>query len=430
MIENLADISLEQLVIKSCIESENFYEVSEIIKDIHFFKEEHQVIWRVIKDLDDRGSDRSAEMVHLELTKHKGEFLGILKLIWAKKAMPNLKVLCVELIEWFNKRELYKLSLTIQESLNEKEKSSLIAKKIDESTINLDVGIGTKAKSAKEWRLMYEQSPALPMFSTGISFIDDALGGGVEGGQLIIVMGDPEAGKTIMTTQVLRNVSAGNPTLFFCFEFTVRQFLKVNLKRKSDFNEDNLFIINDGYALSDVEREVKIWIKKGVRFVVIDSQMRVDNSENKGTVEQMESEKFNKLAKLCHKYEIIILFIAQQGKEDTKGGTQSPMGTKKGAHEANQIWYIHKKKPKYDESGNDENKEIREFEISKNKQNGRHFKTEVKLNPVILEFFRKYNKSAEPKVTTFTEDSKGKHIPVEIVKETQEQMEIDVPQIL
>ena len=205
----------------------------------------------------------------------------------------------------------------------------------------------------------------------------------------------------MISTQILRNVSKGFKTLFFCFEFTVGAFIQQNIDVKRKFNEDNLLIINDGYTLGDVEREIKIFSKEGGRFVIIDSQMRVDNTIKGATAEQNESEKFSTLAKLCHRLNIIILFIAQQGKEDTKGGTHSPMGTKKGAHEANQIWYIHKLKPKYDENGNDENKEIRELEISKNKQTGKHFKTEIRLNTAVLEFFRRYAKAKEPEVIKY-----------------------------
>ena len=176
--------------------------------------------------------------------------------------------------------------------------------------------------------------------------------------------------------------------LFYRFRRAYYRFCSKNINKK------NLFIVNDGYDLSDVTREIKIFAKKGGRFVVIDSQMRVENSENKGTTEQSESEKFSKLAKLAHSLELLIFFIAQQGKEDSKGGTHSPMGTKKGAHEANQIWYIHKLKPKYEDGSDiDINAHKRLFEVSKNKQNGRHFKTEISLNPVLLEFVRKYNKS-------------------------------------
>ncbi len=428
MIENLVKKDLEQIFLSSCVHSENFHEVSEIVKKNHFYDEEHKIIWETIKEIDNRGSEISPALVSIELMKKETDCLSSFKLVMAQTPMPSLNILAVEIIEWFNKRELYRLSLQIQEQLQQKAPSAYIAKEIDDAVMNLDVGVGTKAKSSREWRIYYGKTPDLPLYATGVSFIDDALGGGAEGGQLILVMGDPEAGKTIMTTQILRNISNGFPTLFFCFEFTVRQFLKINTKRKTEFNEDNLFIINEGYSLSDVEREIKIWSKKGVRFIVIDSQMRVDNSENKGTVEQMESEKFNKLAKLCHSLEVIILFIAQQGKEDTKGGTHSPMGTKKGAHEANQIWYIHKKKPKFDEAGNDENKEVREFEISKNKQNGRHFRTEVKLNPVLLEFTRKYKDREKPKETMFTNDGKGGKIKVEVME--TENTNVELPTLL
>jgi archaellum biogenesis ATPase FlaH len=267
------------------------------------------------------------------------------------------------------------------------------------------------AKSYEEYEKEFESKKTEPIYETKVSFVDSALGGGIEQGQLILIMGDAEAGKTLLSTQILRNVSAGFKTLFFCFEFTIDSFIKQNKAKKREFNKQNMTIINDGYTLDNVVKEIKIFAKEGGKFVLIDSQMRIDNGSTQGTVEQMESEKFSTLAKLCHRLNIIILLIAQQGKEDTKGGVHSPMGSKKGAHEANQIWYIHKLKPKYDEEGNDLNKEVRYFELSKNKQNGRHFKTEIRLNPFDLEFKRKYDKEVE--VTEFKSDSQ-EDIQVEI----------------
>jgi RecA/RadA recombinase len=316
-------------------------------------------------------------------------------------AQPDIKHQAIEIIELFNKRELYKQSLLIQQNLNSGINSTNIIQTTENIFSKLTVGTSSRAKTHTVWKQEYLSKPRIPKYSTGVSFIDDALDGGIEAGQFILVMGDPEAGKTMISTQILRNVSKGFKTLFFCFEFTVGAFIQQNIDVKRKFNEDNLLIINDGYTLGDVEREIKIFAKEGGRFVVIDSQMRVDNTIKGATVEQNESEKFSTLAKLCHRLNIIILFIAQQGKEDTKGGTHSPMGTKKGAHEANQIWYIHKLKPKYDENGNDENKEIRELEISKNKQTGKHFKTEIRLNTAVLEFFRRYAKAKEPEVIKY-----------------------------
>ena len=89
------------------------------------------------------------------------------------------------------------------------------------------------------------------------------------------------------------------------------------------------------------------------------------------------------------------------------------MGSKKGGHEANQIWYIHKLKPKYEDGSDiDINANKRLLEVSKNKQNGRHFKTEISLNPVTLDFARKYNQN--PIETVFEAVKEKKEIKAEI----------------
>jgi replicative DNA helicase len=404
MIETLANLELERNFLSSIIKTNNFTEISELVKYEHFTIEGHQQILRAIKILDDTNRDLSMVAVGEELRKIEPEHLGTLRMVGAEEATSDLKITVIELVEWHNKRELYRQSIKIQEDLAQRKSSSTIVKSIEDATLKLDVAIGSRARTYADWEAEIENSKELPIFQTGVSFIDDYLKGGITAGQLILVMGDPEAGKTILSTQVLHNVSNGFPTLFFPFEFTVRDYIQNNKKRKKNIKKDNLYIVNDGYDLSDVTREIKIFAKKGGRFVCIDSQMRVENVENTGTAEQMESEKFSRLAKLAHSLELVILFIAQQGKEDTKGGTHTPMGTKKGAHEASQIWYIHKLKPKYEDGSDiDSNAHKRLLEVSKNKQNGRHFKTEITLNPVHLEFKRKYDK--EPEVTEFKEQN-------------------------
>jgi replicative DNA helicase len=408
MMEYLSNIELERNFLASIIKTNNFSEISETIKKDHFTIEGHKQILKAIRNLDNTSRNLSIVAVGEELRKIDPEHLSILKLVGAEDATSDLKITAIELVEWHNKRELYKLSIKIQEELNSRKSSSLVVKTIEDTTINLDVAIGSRAKTYEQWEKEIESMAPLPIFQTGVSFIDDYLKGGVTAGQLILVMGDPEAGKTILSTQVLHNVSNGFPTLFFPFEFTVRDYVQNNKKRKRNINKKNLLIVNDGYDLSDVTREIKIFAKNGGRFVCIDSQMRVENVENNGTAEQMESEKFSRLAKLAHGLELVILFIAQQGKEDTKGGTHTPMGTKKGAHEASQIWYIHKLKPKYEDGSDiDSNAHKRLLEVSKNKQNGRHFKTEISLNPVLLEFHRKYQTGEDPlppEVTEFKND--------------------------
>lgn len=413
MIEELANIDLERNFLSSAIKTKKFIEVAELIRDEHFTVAGHREILKAIKKLDDSFRELSFTAVGEELRKSSPDSLNDLKMVGIEEATSDIEITVIELIEWHNKRELYRLSIKIQEELRQRKSSSFITKTIDDTTIGLDVSTGSKAKDYEVREEGIKLLPPRPIYQTGVSFIDDYLKGGLSCGQLILIMGDPEAGKTLLTTQILQNVSNGFPTLFFPFEFTVRDYIENNIKRKKVFNKKNLYIVDEGYDISDVSREIKIMAKKGVKFIVIDSQMRVENSENRGTAEQGESEKFSKLAKLSHSLDLVILFIAQQGKQDTVGGVHSPMGSKKGGHEANQIWYIHKLKPKYEDGSDiDINANKRLFEVSKNKQNGRHFKTDISLNPVTLEFSRKYNQN--PIETVFEAEEENKEVKAEI----------------
>lgn len=413
MIEELANIDLERNFLSSAIKTKKFIEVAELIRDEHFTVAGHREILKAIKKLDDSFRELSFTAVGEELRKSSPDSLNDLKMVGIEEATSDIEITVIELIEWHNKRELYRLSIKIQEELRQRKSSSFITKTIDDTTIGLDVSTGSKAKDYEVREEGIKLLPPRPIYQTGVSFIDDYLKGGLSCGQLILIMGDPEAGKTLLTTQILQNVSNGFPTLFFPFEFTVRDYIENNIKRKKVFNKKNLYIVDEGYDISDVSREIKIMAKKGVKFIVIDSQMRVENSENRGTAEQGESEKFSKLAKLAHSLDLVILFIAQQGKQDTVGGVHSPMGSKKGGHEANQIWYIHKLKPKYEDGSDiDINANKRLFEVSKNKQNGRHFKTDISLNPVTLEFSRKYNQN--PIETVFEAEEENKDSKAEI----------------
>lgn len=425
MLEQLIDESLERIILHTLAFKDAVDEIRNIVKPEYFYNAVHIDIYKAMLDMNERLEDISVQTVAIKLGQINMalavEFRNIVAFTLPE---PNIKILVPSLVELHNKRELFNLSKTIVDNLKTKTSSNIV-KEIETAIDKLSVESETRAKNYAQWEEEVAKLPAMPKYQTGISFIDEALQGGITTGQFILVMGDPEAGKTLLTTQILRNTSNGFPVLFFCFEFTVRDFINQNIEKNRILGKENLQIIKDGYTLSDVEREIKIWAKKGVRFVLIDSQMRVDNSERNGSVEQQESEKFSKLAKLCHKYDLTILLIAQQGKEDTKGGVHTPMGSKKGGHEANQIWYIHKTKPDYDENGIDKNKERRDFEISKNKQNGRHFRTQIRLDLAKLEFVRTYDK--QPTVTRFEGKTKNEKIK-EISEDDIDAM--DMPEVL
>lgn len=213
-------------------------------------------------------------------------------------------------------------------------------------------------------------------YSTGVEFLDTAFNGGLATGQLILISGDYEAGKTTLTTQMLENMSAKEMVCFFCFEFTLSAYIR---RRKEYPNpllkKENLITITDGYDIREIKDKI-IYLNnaKGIKVFLIDSQMRIENNNTKvGNGEEKETEKFEILGKLAHEKELIILLIVQTSKSDP----DTPFKSKKGAHEASIIMHLE----------NVENKDnsltsyaIKRLKVKKNKQTGKHFKEEIFLN--------------------------------------------------
>lgn len=230
-----------------------------------------------------------------------------------------------------------------------------------------------------EWEADFNSRPPFEKIRTGIDFLDETLSGGFAPAQLVLVSGEPEAGKTALSTQIMENVAQHRRVGFFCFEFTVDEYVRRN--RNNPFlKKENIAICNDGYDISRVAANIKEeYYTHGTRFFVIDSQLRLSNADAT-TMEEEETSKFSVLAKLCHKLGIVVLFIIQTSKTDT----QNPMGSKKGGHEASIIIRIEFAKALNSGGENDEN--AREIKINKNKQTGKHFKERVYFDTERLRF--------------------------------------------
>lgn len=226
-----------------------------------------------------------------------------------------------------------------------------------------------------EWEEKFNTREAVEKIPSGVSFLDHALEGGFEAAQLVLISGDPEMGKTSICLQIIENISLKNKVAFFCFEFTVWDYVKKRTNKRH-FNKENIIILNDGYNIFEMENNIRILAKKGVRVFFIDSQMRVENNSEGNNPEERETLKFSILAKLCHKLDILILMVVQTSKSDT----ENPLGSKRASHEASIIMRLEK----IDIDKNDishKNKAFnptkRRFILQKNKQTGKHFVEEV-----------------------------------------------------
>jgi DNA repair protein RadA/Sms len=386
--ENL--INFERSILSSIIfEPENLIDISDRLKPHQLYYVAHKTIYEAILKIyrSDRPIDES--FIDQEL---KGNYRKELADIMIANPVSNYFPYVSEVVEQYRRREMRKLAMEIMKA-NEAEKSSdAIIGEIEGFIANIDEGDEDMGVSFTQLKDDYNRNPASPVYATGVSFIDESLNGGFEMGQFVLMSGDPEAGKTVLTLQILKNVSEYAPAIMFAFEFTTRSLVKMQLKTEGDkYVNDNLILIDKGYDISDIERKIKKWTRKGAKFFVIDSQMRIENANNtKGTMEERESEKFSRLAKLAHSQDILIILIIQNSKADTSASVISPMGSKKGAHEASII--MHLKRLKDDEKEGGE-KEMRELIMSKNKQTGQHYKGKINFNPYALKFTRPYGHS-------------------------------------
>lgn len=250
-----------------------------------------------------------------------------------------------------------------------------------------------------EWEERFKNKDEQEKIKSGVSFLDHALDGGFEPAQLVLISGDPEMGKTSLCLQIIENISRLEKVAFFCFEFTVWDYIKKK-GNQNHFNKNNMIILNEGYNIFEMENNIRILAKKGVRVFFIDSQMRVENNTEGNNPEERETLKFSVLAKLCHKLDILVLLIVQTSKSDT----DNPLGSKRASHEASIIMRLEKleiDKKDYSHQNKAFHPTKRKFIMQKNKQTGRHFVEEIGFKPSNQSFYSLYENIKNPTEVSF-----------------------------
>lgn len=267
----------------------------------------------------------------------------------------------------------------------QKENGLKMIKASDNNTL-LDLSMLEKAvesneyKNLAQWIDYYSTRPEQPKFKTKISFLDSVFDGGIEVAQLVLISGDPEAGKTTLGLQMLENISHYAKVGFFSFEFTIEQYIRAKQAERKPPNLENMYIINEGYELYTIAQNIKNLYRQGVKVFLIDSQMRITSPQGRN-MEEEESLKFSLLAKLCHSMGILVFLIVQTSKSDR----DNPMGSKKGGHEASVIIRIEHCKAEI-EALREFSENSRMVILKKNKQTGKHFKEKVAFNSQTRKF--------------------------------------------
>ncbi len=219
-----------------------------------------------------------------------------------------------------------------------------------------------------EWEEFFKSKPKIEKIPTGIDFLDHISEGGFEVGQLILLSGDPEAGKTLLSVQYITNAQQNHKVTYFGFEFSVRKHIETLNSKNFKLNKENYFIDDLSCEINELVSQIRRLSREGHKLFIIDSQMKIQDPIIGRTIEEVETTKFTTLADLAKRLQVVIVLIIQNSKSDS----YAPTGSRKGANEAHVMIRIEKIKSgelKHIKDYNERNKHRRVL-ILKNKQTG------------------------------------------------------------
>ena len=408
-IDSFVDLELESMVLNALMVLNGSDRDLALIalREEYFYEKHHKNIYKTILDLESRGYETSIEIVFAELKTVFAEAVDSFKAIVSGEVIPNPTFGVEKLKEWHGKRILYNAALQTIDKLANSESARDIASTVIKEADRVLLEGDSDTKSFAQLEEEYKDAKPVPIYQTDIAFFDQR-NKGLRAGELVAVMGDPDAGKTSLVIQMLRNVTKkGHRAMFFPLEFSSRDMVEKNKWRK-DFNKDLLLLEDRFTSIYDIEAEIKKQAIKGTKIFAIDSQMVVNVPGNFDNGSVREAEKFRVLQRLAIAYEIVILFVCQQSNAHSNGGVILPMGSKHAGHFVHSIWYIKKPKLEFNRDGEDKNAGLREFMQTKSKSGGGYFKVNIELNPKTLDFKGVRPKKSGASYEVIYEDSNGK----------------------
>ncbi|WQT44017.1 helicase DnaB [Helicobacter pylori] len=263
------------------------------------------------------------------------------------------------------------LCFQIQETLANKLKEATRKSEVfDYEFLNkyINLGIVRNGKYFWEWEEYFKNKPPIEKIETGINFLDFITDGGIELGQIVLLSGDPEAGKTLLGVQFLMNANQQHKVTYFGFEFSVRKHIETLKSKNFNVKAENYFIDDQSCELNDLISQIRSLSKEGHKVFLIDSQMKIQAPIVGRTVEEVETSKFSALSEAARSLQVLIIFIVQNSKNDS----YTPTGSRKGGHEAHLMIRIERLKMNQLKMITDFNERAkhRRIVVLKNKQTG------------------------------------------------------------
>ena len=237
-----------------------------------------------------------------------------------------------------------------------------------------------EVESAGSLKARVKAKPILPKYATGIYWLDDYMKGGFKEGSFINIAGQSFSGKSTLVLNILSNISMYNKCLFFSFEM-YENLIAHKLEHLSDIQNTNLLIEQYRNDIDEVVSLIKLYASKGVKFVAIDSKMKLKVGGSKED-HQKASLISSTLAKLCQETGVIIMLINQISEADLKDGRFSLKGSGDQMYDSDVVFFITVK----DDEKNGTT--TRTIFCSKDRINGKkwkHIMPEITINQNVIE---------------------------------------------
>ena len=170
-------------------------------------------------------------------------------------------------------------------------------------------------------------------------WLDERLGGGgFAEGSFINIAGESFAGKTSFVLELLQKLGEADKVAFFSYEMYEKVLYRKLRFSKMSFRK-NLFLIQDEPYLDVIERRIRALVKTGVKFIAIDSRMKIQVKEKMD--EYIKNAVISAtLSRICRETGVIIVLINQMNEADLKSGRLSLKGGNDQVYDSDMIFYL------------------------------------------------------------------------------------------
>ncbi len=353
---------MENLIIKSFLDYPQHIE--NFLEDISLksFTPFHQKLIKILIEMNQKNQAPRLETIKLRIGEKEFESEEFKRILEADSYPDYLN-----LKSDFKTYLCFQMQETLANKLKEATRKSEI---FDYEFLNkyINLGITRNGKYFWEWEEFFKNKPPIEKIPTGINYLDTITEGGIELGQIVLLSGDPEAGKTLLGVQFLMNAQQHCKVTYFGFEFSVRKHIETLRSKNFNVKAQNYFIDDQSCELNDLISQIRSLAKEGHKVFLIDSQMKIQAPIIGKTIEEIETTKFTALGETARSLQVLIIFIVQNSKSDS----YTPIGSRKGGHEAHLLIRVERLKRNELAVIKDftERTKYRRIVILKNKQTG------------------------------------------------------------